>query len=149
MFVDSELVGVRATVVRDRDGLTTPDEFCAAEAEMFPPSKRQLSGPAAGCAVPSFHRLDCEAISEMDAAQNLAHAANHRTQRDDRGDADGNADEKENEAVPRRARLPDRHAEHELHVRSTTRPSRRISRTSARAARSVSCVTSTIVVPRV
>jgi len=34
---------------------------------MFPPSKRQLSGPAAGCAVPSFHRLDCEAISEMDA----------------------------------------------------------------------------------
>src|ERR1051326_80372 len=68
MFVDSELVGVRASVVTDGDGLPTPDEFCAAEAEMFPPSKRQLSGPAAGCAVPSFHRLDCEAISEMDAA---------------------------------------------------------------------------------
>src|ERR1051326_8867032 len=68
MFVDCELVRVRATVVANSDGLTTPDEFCAAEAEMFPSSKRQLSGPAIACAVPSFHRLNCKPISQVNAA---------------------------------------------------------------------------------
>ena len=92
-------------------------------------------------------------------AEDVAHALNHRPQRDDRGDADRDADEEEQQAPPRRPRLAHRHAKDEHHARasrglpalgrgaSVTRPSRSTTRASAMAASSASCVTSTIVVP--
>ena len=106
------------------------------------------------------------------AADHPADALDHRAQGDDRGDADGDADEEEQQAPPRRARFARRHPEDEHHrsrsragapalaptaslsasrtfsVFSTTRPSRIISLASAIAASSASCVTRTMVVPR-
>ena len=85
-------------------------------------------------------------------AEDAADALDHRAQRDDRGDADRDADEEEQQPLPatRASRAPpsagrtsSRHRS-----RSTTRPSRSTSRASAIAASSASCVTSTSVVPR-
>ena len=86
-------------------------------------------------------------------AEHVAHALNDRPQRHDRGNADGDAHEEEQQPVPRRSRLARGHPEHEGHgaapAPSTTRPSRSTSRRSASAASSASCVTRTTVVPRV
>src|SRR5437867_3671341 len=103
------------------------------------------------------------------ASDDITNALDDRPQRDDRGDADRDADEKEQEAVPRRPRLPHGHSKDESHGRtgrllsvkgrarsaptrsdadSTTRPSRSASRASANDASSASCVTSTTVLPR-
>ena len=56
------------------------------------------------------------AISDLRfAAEHAAHALDDRPQRDDGGDADGDADEEEQQAPPRRARFAHRHAQDEHH----------------------------------
>ena len=90
------------------------------------------------------------------AGEHVAHALDHRAQRDDRADADGDADEEEQQAPPRRAHLAHRHAQDEPHRagsdrrrgrvghrpavaqrRAARRPSRRARR---RASRAPACV---------
>ncbi len=82
------------------------------------------------------------------ARDHVTDALNDRAQGDDRRNADGDAHKEKQQAAPRRARFAQRHPKHELHVCSTTRPSRSESRPPASEASSVSCVTRTTVVPR-
>src|SRR5262245_30527988 len=62
--VNHELIGIRAAVFANRNGFASPDEFCAARSEVAPPADRQFAGPSVRRAVPAFHRLNREAVSD-------------------------------------------------------------------------------------
>ena len=129
------IVGVETVSVR----VTTPASA----------SRRSIISLAAGVQSRVVLMTTSAAMSDLGfGPEHLAHVLNDRAQRHDGGHADGDADEEEQQAAPCRARLADRHLQHEPHTCSTTRPSRRTSRESAIAASSASCVTRTIVVPR-
>src|SRR5215472_11418624 len=62
--VNQKLTGIRAAVLAHRSGFASPDEFCAARSEVAPSADRQFAGPTVRRAVPAFHRLNRETISD-------------------------------------------------------------------------------------
>src|SRR5215470_12291114 len=64
MSVNQKLIGIRAAVFAHRNRFPSPDEFCAARSEMAPPADRQFAGPSVRRAVPAFHRLNRETVSD-------------------------------------------------------------------------------------
>src|SRR5215471_9169277 len=65
--VNQKLIGIRAAVLTHRSGFASPDEFCAACSEVAPPADRQFAWPTVRRAVPAFHRLNRETVSDVDA----------------------------------------------------------------------------------
>src|SRR5262249_61927395 len=65
--VTQKLIGIRAAVLAHRNGFPSPDEFCAACSEMAPPSDCQFAGTSVRRAVPAFHRLNRETVSDAGA----------------------------------------------------------------------------------
>jgi hypothetical protein len=68
VWADSELIRVSSPFMADRNRLTTPDELCSTRAKAVPTAQRQICGPAIGSSVPTFHRLNSEAISQGEAS---------------------------------------------------------------------------------
>ena len=66
MRADHELVGIRAPVVTHRDRFTAPDKLRAALPEPPPSADRVLARVAVRRAVPSLHRMDGEAVADID-----------------------------------------------------------------------------------
>src|SRR6185437_362250 len=50
----------------DGNRLTAPYKLCSTPAKAAPTPQRQFGGPAIGCSVPPFHRLNSEPISQSD-----------------------------------------------------------------------------------
>lgn len=65
---NQQLVGIRASVFCNRDGLATPDQFPATAAKMTPPPQRVLGRIAIGRAIPAFHRLHGDVVADLDCA---------------------------------------------------------------------------------
>ena len=66
-FGGERLIWVRAAIGPDRGGLTTPDEFCSAEAEVMPAAKRVRAGSSVAARVPTFHRMNAPTIADGQA----------------------------------------------------------------------------------
>ena len=64
-----ELIRVGPALVPDRDRFAAPDELRAARAEVAPAAARQLRGAAFGRAVPALHRVNGEAIADVNLAR--------------------------------------------------------------------------------
>src|SRR5215471_19005924 len=62
--VNQKLIGIRSAVVAHRNGFSSPDEFCTAPSEVAPPADCQFAGPSVRRAVPAFHRLNRETVSD-------------------------------------------------------------------------------------
>src|SRR5271168_3122538 len=62
-----KLIRIRAPFMADGDGFAAPNQFCPAASESLPPANRMLAGIAVASTVPSFHRLNSEAIADPNA----------------------------------------------------------------------------------
>src|SRR5947209_11646114 len=69
MFRHEQLIWIRASVRRNRDRFPSPNQFCSAGAESPPTAKRMLRWIALVSAVPTFHGLDGNAVSDFDFAE--------------------------------------------------------------------------------
>src|SRR5262249_34062758 len=68
--INQKLIRIRAAVLADRNSFPSPDELCAARSEVAPPTNRQFAGPSVRRAIPAFHRLNRETVSDA-AAVNI------------------------------------------------------------------------------
>src|SRR6266566_8803312 len=60
-----QLIGICTSTVSDRNSFSAPDEFRPATSEPLPPAKRVSGRIAVWRSVPSLHRLDCDAITNV------------------------------------------------------------------------------------
>src|SRR5215831_7132902 len=67
-LINEKLIRIRASIVTDSDCLSTPDQLRPAEAEIAPALKGEIAGASVRSPVPAFHRLDGEAVSDLEAA---------------------------------------------------------------------------------
>ena len=65
VLVDQQLIRVRAPLVTHGHGLASPDQLCAAGAEVFPTSDSGVSGSAINRAIPAFHRMNAKAVTDL------------------------------------------------------------------------------------
>src|SRR5215467_6987014 len=67
VVANQKLIGIRAAVLAHRGGFSSPDQFCAARSKVAPPADRQFAGPSVRRAVPAFHGLNRETVSNTRA----------------------------------------------------------------------------------
>src|SRR5882762_81677 len=65
---DHELIRIGASFVRDRDGLSTPNQLGAAAPKTLPAPERTLRGLAIERSVPAFHGLHGNPVADLDCA---------------------------------------------------------------------------------
>ena len=65
---DHELVWICPSFMRDGDGFTSPNEFCATVSETLPAAEGIFAGVAIRKRVPAFHGLHGDAIGELKSA---------------------------------------------------------------------------------
>src|SRR5262245_16457369 len=69
MFGDEQLIRISPSFPANRYRFASPYQLCSTCSETLPAAHRQFGGPAVGCAVPAFHRVDCEAIADAETVR--------------------------------------------------------------------------------
>src|SRR5262245_45966304 len=63
-LIYQQLIRIGASFVKHGDRLATPDQLCAAPAEVPPSSEREIAGAPVERTIPTFHRMNREPVPD-------------------------------------------------------------------------------------
>src|ERR1700722_14285757 len=68
MLRDHKLIRIGPALMQNRDGLSSPNKFCAALAEFLPAMNRKLARFSVPGSVPAFHWVNGDTVADPDSS---------------------------------------------------------------------------------